>query len=73
MAHTCPQCGCYCTCSGDWDDLDLHMEPARGCIHWRSADCTFDEIDPDDGDFEARGPLPQFLSRNPNCVQLTLF
>lgn len=23
MAHTCPECGDYCTCGGDWDDIDF--------------------------------------------------
>ena len=23
MAHTCPDCGQYCTCNGDWDDIDF--------------------------------------------------
>jgi hypothetical protein len=23
MAHTCPECGQYCTCNGDWDDIDF--------------------------------------------------
>jgi hypothetical protein len=39
MAHTCPQCGCYCTCKGDWDDIDLGHEPAGGCVHYLDPDC----------------------------------
>jgi len=23
MAHTCPECSQYCTCNGDWDDIDF--------------------------------------------------
>jgi hypothetical protein len=23
MAHTCPECWKYCTCQGDWDDIDF--------------------------------------------------
>lgn len=23
MAHTCPRCGQYCDCRGDWDDIDF--------------------------------------------------
>lgn len=25
MAHSCPVCGSYCTCGGDWDDIDIGM------------------------------------------------
>ena len=31
MAHTCPVCSQYCTCQGDWDDIDFGEW--IGCIH----------------------------------------
>ena len=31
MAHTCPHCGQYCTCRGDWDDCDMGEDPE--CEH----------------------------------------
>lgn len=48
MAHTCPYCGCYCTCSGDWDDIDLGIEPTGGCVHYLSENCEYDRQDDED-------------------------
>jgi hypothetical protein len=44
MAHSCPRCGSYCTCSGDWDDIDLGLDfPNCRC------DCrVYDEDDEND-------------------------
>jgi hypothetical protein len=44
MAHTCPHCGQYCTCRGDWDDCDIGEDPE--CEH-----CP-DGFDGDDDDDE---------------------
>lgn len=38
MAHTCPNCGSFCTCNGDWDDIDFGED--LGCEH----DCDEYEI-----------------------------
>lgn len=48
MAHTCPLCGCYCTCKGDWDDFDLGKLPPGGCVHYLQPDCENEDDDPDD-------------------------
>lgn len=48
MAHTCPECGCYCTCSGDMEDMDLGILPKGGCKHYKQPDCGRDT----DDDFE---------------------
>lgn len=43
MAHTCPSCGAYCTCNGDWDDIDFGED--LGCQH----ECDdFDDLIPED-------------------------
>ena len=36
MAHTCPNCGAYCTCNGDWDDIDFG--------EWLGCECDCDEF-----------------------------
>ena len=50
MAHTCPNCGAYCTCLGDWDDIDTGEW--LGCRH----DCDEDDLSdigiPDDEEDE---------------------
>ena len=34
MAHTCPDCGQYCNCNGDIDDICLDLpEDAMNCTH----------------------------------------
>ena len=38
MAHTCPECGSYCTCNGDWDDIDFGED--LDCHH-----CPAESID----------------------------
>lgn len=38
MAHTCPNCGAFCTCQGDWDDIDFGEW--LGCRH----DCEEDDL-----------------------------
>lgn len=42
MAHTCPECGSYCTCQGDWDDVDFGIK--LNCI------CCIESDDYDDDD-----------------------
>lgn len=51
MAHTCPSCYAYCTCNGDWDDIDFGDDPE--CLHC-SADGRHSEDDlfPDDDEAE---------------------
>lgn len=44
MAHTCPYCDKYCTCSGDIDDIDMGYFEACTC------NCCDDE-ELDDNDF----------------------
>ena len=38
MAHTCPECGQYCTCNGDIDDIDFGdgSEGQINCICWKT-------------------------------------
>lgn len=45
MAHTCPRCGQYCTCNGDWDDCD--MGEWGGCTKDHDG-CMDDEFGDDD-------------------------
>jgi len=42
MAHTCPRCGQYCDCRGDWDDLDFGVDwnCECECEGWGSDDDT---------------------------------
>lgn len=44
MAHTCPECGQYCTCCGDWDDIDMG--------EWTGCKCPCWEEDEDDEDYD---------------------
>jgi hypothetical protein len=46
MAHTCPVCGQYCTCGGDWDDIDMGYDP--DCTHCDLDDIEGAETDDDD-------------------------
>jgi hypothetical protein len=59
MAHTCPQCGCYCTCKGDWDDIDLGHEPPGGCVHYLDPDCDCNHDGEEDYDADYEEWLPQ--------------
>lgn len=47
MAHTCPQCGSYCTCRGDWDDMDLGIDYYCECCEdyedWEDVDDEWDD------------------------------
>ncbi len=43
MAHTCPNCYAYCTCNGDWDDINFVGDDPE-CMH-----CE-DDLFPDDDD-----------------------
>ena len=49
MAHTCPDCGQYCTCGGDVDDIDWGDEGdgALNCSH-----CWDDKFDHDNDDYD---------------------
>lgn len=38
MAHECFNCGAYCTCNGDWDDIDFGVDIY--CRH----DCDEDDL-----------------------------
>lgn len=40
MAHTCPACGKYCTCSGDWDDINFG--------EWSKCRCPCEDEENDD-------------------------
>jgi hypothetical protein len=45
MAHTCPECGSYCTCNGDIEDMCLDTEEAViGCL------CCAEKYDDTDED-----------------------
>ena len=39
MAHTCPCCGRYCNCRGDFDDMDFGYD--------RYCECDCEETDSD--------------------------
>lgn len=43
MAHTCPECGQYCTCEGDWDDCDFGEDPDCICCLGREEDDEDDD------------------------------
>lgn len=47
MAHTCPRCDQYCTCNGDWDDID--MGTSIRCTKDHDG-CTRDDYDDDEWD-----------------------
>lgn len=44
MAHTCPECGNLCHCSGDIDDIN--MGEWIGCKHW--IHCEGEDSDDED-------------------------
>lgn len=74
MAHTCPECDCYCTCSGDWDDADLGYEPPGGCKHYLSDGCDYNSKDDDEydnSDDEDDYEPPPRITDDPN--QLDIF
>lgn len=55
MAHTCPRCEAYCTCHGDWDDIDMGYDPNCTKDHNGCTEPDFgdeDEEDWDEDDFE---------------------
>lgn len=49
MAHTCPRCGQYCNCRGDWDDCDFGIDLNCQCDcdesdeDWEDVDDEWDE------------------------------
>jgi len=59
MAHTCPDCGQYCTCNGDIDDSEFNSEEALiNCVHYLTPECSYgnDSFDDDNGDYYNDGP-----------------
>ena len=50
MAHTCPECWKYCTCQGDWDDIDFG--------DWEGCECDCQKY-PDMSDFIGDGEAEQ--------------
>jgi hypothetical protein len=49
MAHTCPDCGSACYCSGDIDDIFMEgTEEEIGCVHCLHGDTREDDCE----DFE---------------------
>lgn len=63
MAHTCPECGKYCTCGGDWDDIDFGENINCECPCWME-DNEFDDDPYEDPDYDMEGKNPND-SRNP--------
>ena len=46
MAHTCPECGSYCTCNGDIDDIDWGEDLMCECCPDDGLyDDDFDDLD----------------------------
>jgi hypothetical protein len=46
MAHTCPDCGQYCTCNGDIDDCcNDFPEDVINCTHYLTPDCQSNDDD----------------------------
>ena len=50
MAHTCPDCGQYCTCNGDIDDCcnDFDEDVINNCTHYLTPECQGNDDYPDD-------------------------
>lgn len=71
MAHTCPDCGSLCHCSGDWDDLDFGIK--LNCKHYLSENCEAysDDDDESGGDPGDILDIPPSIFDDPN--QLSLF
>jgi hypothetical protein len=57
MAHTCPVCGNFCTCRGDWDDIDFGIKYDCECCNDEEDDFDDDlEDDTDDPDHPLNPP-----------------
>lgn len=59
MAHTCPRCGSYCTCRGDWDDCDFGININCEC------DCSEDDDEELDDIDDPNHPLNPPIKANP--------
>lgn len=66
MAHECPECGQYCTCNGDWDDIDFGIE--MDCTH-----CPAESIDIFVTDDDLEGILPLGKQGCSECAPLTYY
>lgn len=47
MAHTCPECGQYCDCQGDWDDIDFGERWDCICCMNKEDDGDWEDVDDD--------------------------
>jgi hypothetical protein len=56
MAHTCPDCGSYCTCQGDWDDMDMGSWSKCACCLGKEEDFDREYLDDPDSEAEDRNP-----------------
>jgi hypothetical protein len=71
MAHTCPQCGQYCTCDGDWDDIDFGIKSdCRCCIDEEDDDEDWEDVD-DEWDDEVEAAFNYSINKKINDEQKT--
>lgn len=66
MAHTCPECGHVCRCSGDTDNVHVDGETSydwSGCTHC-PPDGESDEEDDDEPEFDRYNRLIKPLDRD---------
>ena len=66
MAHTCPDCGAYCTCNADWDDIDTGEDLM--CCH-----CPAESIDINVTDDDLDGILPLGKQGCDECAPLSYY
>lgn len=72
MAHSCPECGSLCHCSGDIDDVDFGERSS--CKHYLSDGCDYNSKDDDEydnSDDEDEYEPPPRITDDPN--QLDIF